>query len=168
VAIDQPSRLIRVSLERYAAATSRQRTAIERLVGLPDGAALALQHLLRAELTPSALGRRMQLSTGGTTALIRRLARSGLVSRHPHPADGRSTVLRPASDIPARAEEALAPFLADIDELTRALSPADRARIERFLARAADLAEQHTDRLITEAQASAHDALDVPVPVLWG
>jgi DNA-binding MarR family transcriptional regulator len=168
VAPGQHSRLIRASLERFAAASARQRAAVERLLGLPESSILALQHLARAgEMTPSTLAQRMQLSSGGTTALIRRLAGAGLVTRHPHPSDKRSVILRPTTAMPPQAGDAFASFLADIDGLTDDLTSAEKVCVERYLARAADLAERHSDRLIKEAEAAALSATGRQPPVLW-
>ncbi|MEN3281446.1 MAG: MarR family transcriptional regulator, lower aerobic nicotinate degradation pathway regulator [Solirubrobacteraceae bacterium] len=165
---EQPSRLIRFALERHAAAFARQRTALGRLIGLLDSDILALEHLVRAgELTPGALAQRMGLSSGGTTALIHRLRRAGLVSRHPHPVDGRKAVLRPTAANPPPTEAASAALLAGLDELACELTPSERVTFERFLTRAADIAEQHADRLVKEARAAADAAVDLPAPVLW-
>src|SRR3954451_24494009 len=82
---DAPT-LIRAALHRKALADARQRAALARRLGLTDSEVLAVQHLARAgELTPGQLGGLLQLSSAGTTGLVRRLERAGHVTRHAHP-----------------------------------------------------------------------------------
>jgi DNA-binding MarR family transcriptional regulator len=160
--------LIRAALHNKALADARQRAALARRLGLTDSEVLAVQHLARAgELTPGQLGALLQLSSGGTTGLIHRLQRAGHVSRHAHPHDRRSAVVRLTPVIAAWATEAWAPFVAEIDALAVGLSERDREVVRRFLEGAADAAERHADRLVRDADASAHDALAVPLPALW-
>jgi DNA-binding MarR family transcriptional regulator len=89
------------------------------------------------------------------------------VSRHAHPRDRRSAVVRLTPAIAAWATEVWVPFVADIDALARRLSEGEQEIVRRFLEGAADAAERHADRLVRDADASAHDALAVPLPALW-
>lgn len=160
--------LIRAALHRKALADARQRGALARRLGLTDSEVLAVQHLARAgELTPGQLGALLQLSSGGTTGLIHRLRRAGHVSRHAHPRDRRSAVVRLTPAIATWATEAWAPFVAEIDALASGLSDGEREVVRRFLEGAAEAAERHADRLVRDADTSAHDALAVPLPALW-
>ena len=166
--LTDPVMLIRAALHRKALADARQRAALARRLGLTDSEVLAVQHLARAgELTPGQLGTLLQLSSGGTTGLIHRLQRAGHVSRHAHPRDRRSTVVRLTPAIAAWASEAWAPFVAELDALVEAMAPDERELVRRFAERAAQAAESHADRLVREADASAHDARAVPLPALW-
>jgi DNA-binding MarR family transcriptional regulator len=166
--VGDPATHIRAALHRKALADARQRAALARRLGLTDSEVLAVQHLARAgELTPGQLGALLQLSSGGTTALIHRLQRAGHVSRHAHPRDGRSAVVRLTPAIATWATEVWAPFVADIDALALRLSEGEQEIVRRFLEGAADAAERHADRLVRDADASAHDALAVPLPALW-
>jgi DNA-binding MarR family transcriptional regulator len=159
---------IRAALHRKALADARQRAALARRLGLTDSEVLAVQHLARAgELTPGQLGGLLQLSSGGTTGLIHRLERAGHVSRHAHPRDGRSAVVRLTPAIAAWATDAWAPFVADVEALASALSEREQEVVQRFLESAAEAAERHADRLVRDADATAHDALAVPLPALW-
>lgn len=159
---------IRSALHRKSLADARQRAALARRLGLTDTEVLAVQHLARAgELTPGQLGSLLQLSSGGTTGLIQRLQRAGHVSRHAHPRDRRSAVVRLTPAIASWATDAWAPFVADIDALVADLSDTERDVVRRFLEAAADASERHADRLARDADASAHDALAVPLPALW-
>jgi DNA-binding MarR family transcriptional regulator len=163
-----PMTLIRAALHRKALADARQRAALARRLGLTDSEVLAVQHLARAgELTPGQLGALLQLSSGGTTALIQRLERGGHVSRHANPHDKRSAVVRLTPAIAARAADAWAPFVAEIDALAARLSETEREVVRRFVEGTADAAERHADRLARDADASAHNALAVPLPALW-
>jgi DNA-binding MarR family transcriptional regulator len=160
--------LIRAALHHKALADARQRAALARRLGLTDSEVLAVQHLARAgELTPGQLGGRLQLSSGGTTALIHRLQRAGHVSRHAHPHDRRSAVVRLTPAIAAWATDAWAPFVADLDGLVEPMSADEREVVRHFLEGAAEAAERHADRLVRDADASAHDSLAVPLPALW-
>jgi len=162
------SAVIRAALHRKTLADARQRAALARRLGLTDSEVLAVQHLARAgELTPGQLGALLQLSSGGTTALIHRLQRAGHISRHPHPRDRRSTVVRLTPTIQASATDTWAPLVAEIDALALELSNHERELVRRFVERAADAAERHAERLAREADAHAHNALAVPLPALW-
>jgi DNA-binding MarR family transcriptional regulator len=164
---DSPTH-IRAALHRKALADARQRAALARRLGLTESEVLAVQHLARAgELTPGQIGALLQLSSGGTTGLLHRLQRAGHVSRHAHPRDRRSAVVRLTPAIAAWATEAWAPFVAEIDALASGLSDGEREVVRRFLDGAAEAAERHADRLVRDADASAHDALAVPLPALW-
>jgi DNA-binding MarR family transcriptional regulator len=166
--ISEAATLIRSALHRKALADARQRAALARRLGLTDSEVLAVQHLARAgELTPGQLGTLLQLSSGGTTGLIQRLERSGHVSRRDHPHDRRSAIVRLTPATARWATDVWAPFVADIDDIAAALSDADRETARQMLERIADAAERHAERLATDADASAHDALSVPLPALW-
>jgi DNA-binding MarR family transcriptional regulator len=164
---DPPTR-IRAALHRKALADARQRGALARRLRLTDSEVLAVQHLARAgELTPGQLGALLQLSSGGTTGLIHRLEKAGHVTRHAHPRDGRSAVVRLTPAIAAWATDAWAPFVAEVDALASSLPEQEREVVRRFLDGAAEAAERHADRLVRDADATAHDALAVPLPALW-
>ncbi|MEA2278149.1 MAG: hypothetical protein QOI62_2638 [Solirubrobacteraceae bacterium] len=160
--------LIRGALNRKALADARQRMALARVLDLTESEVLAIQHLARAgQLTPTQLGSLLQLSSGGTTALIHRLERAGHVIRQPHERDRRSAVLRLSPAIQERAAKAWAPLVAEIDALASRLSTEEQDAAVRFLEQVASAAERHADQLVGEAEASAHDALAVPAPALW-
>jgi DNA-binding MarR family transcriptional regulator len=163
-----PPTRIRLALHQKALADARQRAALARRLGLTGSEVLAVQYLARAgELTPGQLGALLQLSSGGTTALIHRLERAGHVNRHAHPRDRRSVVVRLTPAIAAWATDAWVPFVSEIEALVQALSPDEREVVRRFLQRTAEAAERHADRLVRDADVSAHDSLAVPLPALW-
>ena len=85
---------LRQLLSRKDLASARQRIALGRRLGLAENEVLALAYLARhGELTPSALGRLLGLSSGGATTLAQRLERAGHVERADNPQDGRSNLL---------------------------------------------------------------------------
>jgi DNA-binding MarR family transcriptional regulator len=130
VADHAASRIVRASLERFVAASARQRAALAKLLGLLDSDVVALEHVLRAgELSAVALARRMPLSSGGTAAVIDRLCTAGLISRTRDPRDRRRVVLRATPGVEQRLGELLAPLAADIDAATGELSAAQRALV---------------------------------------
>jgi hypothetical protein len=58
--------------------------------------------------------------------------------------------------------------VADLDRVTADLSDDERAAVGRFLARVAELAEEHAARLEAAADAEARAATAVALPGLWG
>jgi DNA-binding MarR family transcriptional regulator len=161
--------LVRASLERYLAASYLYRGVLARLIGLLDSDVAALQQITRAgQLTPSELARRMPQSAAGTTSIVDRLRRAGLISRDRDRSDGRRAILRATAQGEQRLVSALAPLTADLAALGDGLSVDERACVERFMMRLAELAERHAERLLTEAQDAARAAADLPAPVLWG
>jgi DNA-binding MarR family transcriptional regulator len=129
---------------------------------------LALQYLAGArELTPGQLAALLQLSSGGTTALIQRLRHAGHISRRRSPRDRRSAVLRLTPTTRTQGADAWAPLVDEIDALALHLSESEANAVTRFLERVAGTAERHADRLAREADASAHEALAIPLPALW-
>jgi DNA-binding MarR family transcriptional regulator len=163
--LTSPPTLIRAALHRKALADARQRAALARRLGVTDNEVLAIQHLARVgDLTPGQLSGLLGLSSGGTTGLLTRLEQAGHVSRHRHPRDQRSTVIRLSPHATAWATQAWAPYVAELDALATNLPDDTQEAIRRFLEHAA---ERHAERLARDADAPAHDALAVPLPGLW-
>jgi DNA-binding MarR family transcriptional regulator len=166
VAAERPGHLIGVAVDRLVADATRQRAALASLLGLTPTDVLALHHIGRREdLTPGELSRLLLLSSGGTTAVVNRLLSAGLVTRTPGGGNRRRVLLALAPD--AQARTTAHPF-SDHDALAAELPQADRVIVERFLARLADRAERHADRLVEQAQQAAAVAAGAPAPVLWG
>jgi DNA-binding MarR family transcriptional regulator len=157
------STAIRTGLGRNELATTRLRIALARLLDLAEHDVLAVQHLARAgELTPTQLGRLLDLTSGGATALVQRLERRGFVSREPHPADRRSTVLRLTAEIEELAGDALAPLGDDIADLVTRLGEHDVAVIDRFLIDVAAAVERHAGELARRAERNVAAAWPAP------
>jgi DNA-binding MarR family transcriptional regulator len=164
----QPAEALRALLARKSLADARQRGATARLLGLTESDVLALQHLAWAgALTPSRLGAQLRLTSGGTTALVQRLARLGYVAREPHPQDRRSTLLRLTPEAERDAGELYAPLVRDLDAAASALDPGEREAVAAYLARIADLAEERAGELARAADAERPRIPRVPVPGLW-
>jgi len=109
---------IRAALNRKALADARQRAALAGRLGFTENEVLAVQHLARAgELTPGQVGAQLQLSSGGTTAVLHRLQRAGHITSDVHPRDGRSAVVRLTPSMQESATESWAPLVAELDAL---------------------------------------------------
>jgi DNA-binding MarR family transcriptional regulator len=155
---------IRNLLYRRDVAVARQRTAVARTLGLNDVEMLALVHLAeQGELSPSALGNLLDLSSGGATALVQRLERHGHVTRTPHPTDRRSTLIGLTPATADRLDEAESPPYEELASLTAALAEPERRVVNDMFRRLATLSEE---RARTSAE-PADDALAGPVPSLW-
>jgi DNA-binding MarR family transcriptional regulator len=156
------------ALNRKGLADARHRGALARRLGLTETEVLAVQHLARAgELMPGQLATQLQLSSGGTTAVIHRLHQAGHITRDAHPLDSRSTLLRLTPTMDESATAAWAPLVGALDQLAEELSASERESITRFIERVADAAEQHAARVARDADVCARDALAVPLPALW-
>ena len=159
---------LRACLLRKALADCRQRAAAASMLGVTVTDVLALQHLAWAGVvTPGALSARLPLTSGGTSALVQRLERHGLVTAEPHPDDGRSTLLRLSSAAAPRAARAYAPLVRDVDEVIAALEPGDRAVVEAFLARVAEVTEASADALVRSVRGERLRVDAVPHTGLW-
>jgi DNA-binding MarR family transcriptional regulator len=159
---------IRAALNRKALASARHRVAAARLLGLGEREVLAIQYLAAAgTLTPAQLGERLQLTSGGTTALVRRLEQAGQVAREPHEQDRRSIVLRLTSEAAHAATELFAPLVGDLDRLALELSADQRSLVGRFIESVAEAAERRADELVRRAGSPPPEAVGVPAPGLW-
>jgi DNA-binding MarR family transcriptional regulator len=149
-------------------AGERHRAALARTLKLSDTEAAALAHLAsRGQLTPGELGALLNLTSGGTTALIHRLERGGHLARHPHPDDRRSILLTATEAIVASAEELYAPLIAEMDEVSERLNDEERAIVGRYLTAIAAVSQRHAERLDAAARADDADVVAVPAPGLW-
>ena len=163
-----PALSIRAALNRKALADARHRAALARRLCLTENEVLAVQHLARAgELTPGQLGTELQLSSGGTTALVHRLQRAGHVTSDVHPLDRRTKLVRLTPTMEESATDAWAPLVAEVDKRSRELARSERVAVTWFLERLADTVEQHANRLTRDADARAQSALAVPLPAVW-
>jgi DNA-binding MarR family transcriptional regulator len=162
------SAALRACLLRKSLADCRQRAAAARMLGLTATDVLALQHLAWAGvLTPSALSARLHLTSGGTSTLLQRLQRHGLVTGEPHPEDRRSTLLRLSSTGVQRATRAYAPLVRGVDAVIDALEADDRAAVEAFLDRVAEVTDACADELARSLQGEQLSVEAVPHAGLW-
>jgi DNA-binding MarR family transcriptional regulator len=162
-----PERL-RALFHRKTMAGERYRAAVARLLGMDDTEAAALAHLAQhGQLTPGELGSLVDLTSGGTTALINRLVASGHLTKHPHPRDKRSSILTASREVLERAEELYAPLVGDMNELAARLEEAERAVVGRYLAEVAELSERHAARLDDLVREEQREVIAPPAPGLW-
>ena len=115
----------------------------------------ALLAVMRADaagepLTPGALGTRLGLSTGATTALVDRLERAGHVRRSRESSDRRRVTLRQAENAARVGAAFFGPLGDRMDTVLADFDDAELAAAARFLARMNALvadyrADLHTD-----------------------
>jgi DNA-binding MarR family transcriptional regulator len=166
--VDDNGQAIRAALNRKALASARHRVAAGRLLGLGEREVLAIQYLAaQGSLTPAQLGERLQLTSGGTTALVQRLERAGHIEREPHAQDRRSVVLRLTAVATREATALFAPLVHELDRLALEVDSEHRAVIRTFIERVADAAERHADDLVRRAGSPPPEAVGVPAPGLW-
>ena len=119
------------ALERHLATTLRERSGI--------GAA-AFEVLLRLARTPagrlrmSELSRRLDITTGGTTRMMTRLERDGLVRRRPSQSDRRVVYAEITDQGRAELDRAIGPHLEDLIEIfTQRMDRSDLGGLEQGL-----------------------------------
>jgi DNA-binding MarR family transcriptional regulator len=145
---------IRLLINRKVLAAYRHRTAVARRLGMSESEIAALTHLAEGGMTPGELGRRLQLTSGGMTALLQRLHRAGHIVRRRHPTDRRSVIVSASPAVLERIAELYAPLVADADKLTAELSETDRDVIHRYLEGIVASSEGRADELIADAEAA--------------
>jgi DNA-binding MarR family transcriptional regulator len=159
---------LRHLFHRKALAGERHRAALARALGMSDSEAAAIAHLASyGQATPGELGALLGLTSGGTTALLRRLESAGHLSRHPHPGDRRSTLVRATPSILAAAERVFAPLVADMDEAAAQLTDRERSLVARYLGEIVAITERHAERLDAAVRADAAAFVAAPAPGLW-
>jgi DNA-binding MarR family transcriptional regulator len=141
-------------LHRKVLAAYRHRAAVARKLGITEAELSALLHLSERAMTPGELGGRLQLTSGGMTALLHRLNRAGHIGRRPHPGDRRSIVVSAKPAILERIAELFAPLVADADELTGQLSARDRAVVHDYLDAIVASSERRADELVADREAA--------------
>jgi DNA-binding MarR family transcriptional regulator len=156
-------------LNRRELAATRHRAAVAQLLGVHDREMLAIGYLAqRGALAPATLGALLNLSSAGVTAMVQRMEAAGQLVRADNPADRRSILVRLAPRLVARAEQAFAPLVTELQQLAEEVPPEDRAAVGRFLARVAAASEEHADRLVAELGSRGRAAPALPAPGLWG
>jgi DNA-binding MarR family transcriptional regulator len=124
-------------LHRLADHLRDELVAVYREYGLGEGEFDVLATLRRAgapyELAPGVLARHTMVTTGAMTKRIDRLETAGLVVRGPSDADGRGRVVRLTRAGMELIDEAFTAHIRNEARLVAALSPDDRAGLERLL-----------------------------------
>ncbi|HEX7299600.1 MAG TPA: MarR family transcriptional regulator [Solirubrobacteraceae bacterium] len=145
---------VRLLINRKVLAAYRHRTAVARRLDMSESEIAALTHLAEGGMTPGELGRRLQLTSGGMTALLHRLHRAGHIVRRRHPTDRRSVIVSASPVVLQRIAELYAPLAADADELTAQLSEHDREVVHRYLEAIVASSERRADELVADAEAA--------------
>jgi DNA-binding MarR family transcriptional regulator len=159
---------LRAALNRIDLSAARHRVALARLLGLSESDVLALQHIARTgRLTSARLAARLGLSSGGTTALVQRLERAGLIAREANPLDRRSRLLRLSDEAQRQLAEALEPYVHRVDTLAARLDPEALALVAGLLEDVATGAEREADALAARAEEAEISRFAVPAPGLW-
>jgi DNA-binding MarR family transcriptional regulator len=158
---------VRLLLHRKVLAAQRHRAAVARRLEMSESEVAALAYLAQGGLTPGQLGERLQLTSGGVTALLHRLERGGRVTRRPHPRDKRSVVLSVNADVLEKVAECYAPLAAEQDELTRSLSETELALVCGYLERIVAMSERHVEEMISRLDQDATEAIDEDATHLW-
>jgi len=136
------------ALHRFGLARDRMSAALAQASGLNATELEALEQLEQdGPLTQRALGERLVLTSGGTTLLVDRLERAGLVKRAPHPGDRRAVLLELDRAAAERASAPLAGYHAALAAIAGRLSASEVEAVCAFLAGATRALEETTDGL---------------------
>jgi DNA-binding MarR family transcriptional regulator len=149
-------------------AAARLRTAVARQLGVSDTEMAAIAHLAQhGEVTQTQLGDLLDLSAGGTAALVHRMERDGGVVRREDPSDKRVRLISIAPAMVERASRAYAPLVADLERLLRDFGD-DEPLITAFLTSLVEVSEANAERA-WDGMRPEPEAAKVPAaPGLWG
>jgi DNA-binding MarR family transcriptional regulator len=124
-------------LHRLAAHLTAELLPVYAQYGLGEGEFDVLATLRRSgppyELAPGELARYTMVTTGAISKRLDRLEASGLVSRRPSEADGRGRYVALTTAGRELIDEAYAAHMRNEARLLGALSPSERAALERLL-----------------------------------
>lgn len=126
------------ALRAYRAAETAMRRRTQRSMDMGENELLVLRFLSRARVrdeivTPVQLSRYLGITTASTTALLDRLAKSGHVTRSPHPTDRRSVVVSITDDSETEVRHTLGAMHERMMAVVRPMSARDRATVVDFL-----------------------------------
>ena len=161
--------LVRSLLHRREMAVARHRAAVARRLGISETEMVAVAHLAQhGELTQTRLGELLDLSSGGTAALVQRMERDGHLLRREDPGDKRVRLIRISPATIDRAASAYAPLVADLERLLEELGD-DEPLVTRFLSSLVDVSETHAEHAWTGMRPSPLHASQARAgPGLWG
>lgn len=86
-------------------------------------------------LSPTALARALLMTTGTMTGRLDRLEKRGLITRVPHPSDRRSLDIALTDEGTRLVDEAITEHTASQQKIVAALTPTDRADLDRITRR---------------------------------
>ena len=160
--------LVRSLLHRRELAVARHRAAVARILGLSETEMAAVAHLAQhGDLSQVRLGGLLDLSSGGTAALVQRMERNGHVVRREDPSDKRVRRVSIAPATVERAGRAYAGVVEDIERLLRELGD-DAEIVTRFLGALVEVSEAHADRAWNGTRPGPESAPAPRAPSLWG
>jgi DNA-binding MarR family transcriptional regulator len=116
-------------LQCHATAEHRYRDAIARVLDITMSEATAIGYLLAGGLSPDELAHELDLSPGGTIALIQRLENRGYAARVASRGEIPRLMLNPTTPL----EEGRVSMLRDVADLLHGLSPGKRSAMATFL-----------------------------------
>ncbi len=129
--------LVIARLHRLAAHLTAELLPVYAQFGLGEGEFDVLATLRRSgapyELAPGELARYTMVTTGAVSKRLDRLEAAGLISRRPSEADGRGRYVALTTAGRKLIDEAYAAHMRNEARLVGALSPDDRASLERLL-----------------------------------
>ncbi|MBM6400541.1 MarR family winged helix-turn-helix transcriptional regulator [Phycicoccus sonneratiae] len=106
---------------------------VARKAGLSTSELHSLRHLFEHPMGPVELARVLGVTSAASSGVVDRLASRGHVERRPHPDDRRRTEVVITESGRLEVIRRLAPMFAGLAEVDAALSPAERAVVERYL-----------------------------------
>ncbi len=135
--LDSTPMLVIARLHRLAAHLTAELLPVYAQYGLGEGEFDVLATLRRSgppyELAPGELARYTMVTTGAVSKRLDRLEAAGLVSRRPSEADGRGRHVALTAAGRELIDDAYAAHMRNEARLVGALSPDDRAHLERLL-----------------------------------
>jgi MarR family transcriptional regulator, organic hydroperoxide resistance regulator len=125
-------------------------------MGLPTSDANALGHITwSAEsgrpLSPAQLARRIGMTSGATSVLLRRLEQGGHITRERSVTDLRRVSLHPTAAARERTREFMAFSGTEIAATVRAAEPEELRTVARFLERMVEAGQAANARLVADA-----------------
>lgn len=101
-----------------------------------------------SEVTPRALARRLNLTTGSVTTMLDRLERVGYITRERHPSDRRQVLVRSTAQVRQAIWGHLEPMLEEsFATVSQRFTAQELDAVGRFLAEATELEDRHVERL---------------------
>lgn len=126
------------ALRAYRTAETAMRRRTKESMGMGEKDVLALRYLLEADrsgtpMSPRDLAARLGISSASTTTLLDRLARTGHITRRPHPTDRRALVIVATAAADCEVRSTLGHMHQRMLATARALSPDQAATVTAFL-----------------------------------
>lgn len=137
---DQAARSVGVlnAMRRYRTAEQAMRKRTRAAMKMNENDLSALRFLMESgrrgeQVSPTALARRLEVSTASITSLIDRLERAGHVERRPSPTDGRAVVVVPTASSHEEVRHTLGDIHQRMKSVADQLTPDEAEAVVRFL-----------------------------------